>query len=1043
MMRSIIGWSMQLRLVMVAAAAVLIFFGATELRQTPIDVVPEFSRPYVEVQTEALGLSADEVEAMITVPLEADMLNGVSWVEEIRSESIQGLSSIVLFFEPGIDMLDARQLVQERLIEVFTLPAVSKPPTMLQPVSSSGRFMKVGMTSDKHSLIDLSVLARWTVVPRLMGVPGVANVSIWGQRRRQLQVQVDPEQLMSEGVTLKQIVHTAGNSLWSSPLSFLDASNPGTGGWIETPNQRLGIHHLLPISTPEQLAQVTVQGTNRPLGDLSRVVENHQPLIGDALVDDEPALMLVVEKFPWANTVDVTHATDQALSALALGLPGVDLDSSLFRPATYLELVTENLTSATMIGVVLLVAALGVLLFNWRTAVVSSLTVLVSALVALTVLYLQGVPVNLMILAGMMVALAALIDDAVIDIENISRRLREQAGGDEKSRAKIIFEASLEMRGPIVYATLIMLMLVGPVYFMQGLWGAFAQPIAVAYAVALLASVAVALMLTPALSLLLLDRAGEMPESPIAAGLKNAFGGLVSSATSASSPAMAAGAGALGVAVIVGLVVASPWGNQSSIPQFRERDILVNFDALPGTSDVAMRRIVARATGDLRGISGVRRVSAHLGRAVMSDRVTDVNSAEVWASVDRTADYDATVAAIRGAVSEYPGFDIDVDTYLNERILDVVNHDEDLVVRVYGERSDEIAVKAEEVRAMMARVDGVVDPEVQHPEVHPSLQVEVNLARARGHGLKPGDVRRAATTLLSGIGVGSLWEHQKVFDVVVWGRPEIRENLSDVQNLLIDTPRGGHVRLAEVADLTIEAVPEAISRDAVSRFIDVTAGVEGRSLAAVSAEIQERLPREVEFPLEYRAEVMGHQATQLATERRVMAFAFAAAVGTLLIMQAAFGSWRLGLGLFCTLPVALLGGILAAGVGGGLASLGSLLGLLAVYSIAMRNGFSLVQHYRLLERSSGHGPSAELVQQGTRDRLLPILMTAIVVALAFLPLVFLGKVAGLEILHPMAIVVLGGLVSSTVVSLFLVPSVYLALGSEQENLGLETEEEAA
>jgi Cu/Ag efflux pump CusA len=1041
MMRSIIGWSMQLRLLMVAAAAVLIFFGATELRHMPIDVVPEFSRPHVEVQTEALGLSADEVEAMITVPLEADMLNGVSWVEEIRSESIPGLSSIVLFFEPGVDILNARQLVQERLVEVFALPAVSKPPVMLQPVSSSGRFMKVGMTSDEHSLIDLSVLARWTVLPRLMGVPGVANVSIWGQRRRQLQVQVDPHQLRDERVTLKQIVHTAGNALWASPLSFLDASNPGTGGWIETPNQRLGIYHHLPISTADQLAKVIVEGTNRPLGELSRVVENHQPLIGDAIVDDEPALMLVVEKFPWANTVEVTQATEEALSNLALGLPGVDIDASLFRPATYLELVGENLSSALVIGVVLMIAALGALFFSWRTALISSLAVLVSALVALAVLYVREVPVNLMVIAGLMVALAALVDDAIIDIQNIARRLRGQQG-DQKSRARLIFDAALESRRPMVYATLIVLMLVGPVYFMQGLWGAFAQPVVMAYAVALLASMAVAMMLTPALSLLLLgDGSDDAGSSPVADALETALGGVVSSVTRSSNPALAIGAGAVGLVVLVALVVSSPWG-QASIPQFRERDIVVNFDAPPGTSDEAMRRATVRASADLRGIPGVRTVSAHLGRAVMSDRVTDVNSAEVWVSIDRTADYDATVEAIRGAVAEYTGFDIDVDTYLTEQILDVVNHDEDLVVRVYGESQEEIVAKAEEVRDAVARVAGVVEPEVQYPEVHPSLHIETNLNKARGYGLKPGDVRRAASTLLSGIEVGSLWEKQKVFDVIVWGTPEIRENLSDVQNLLIETPRGGHVRLADVADLIIKPSPESISRDAVSRFVDVTAGVEGRSLAAVSAEIEERLPNEVKFPLEYRAEVMGHQAHKLAGERRVMAFALAAAVGILLLMQAAFGSWKLGLGLFCTLPVALLGGILAAGLGGGLAALGSILGLLAVYTLAVRNGFSLVQHYRALERSAGQGPSAELVQQGTRDRLVPILMTAIVVAVVLLPLAFMGNVAGHEILHPMAIVVLGGLITSTLTSLFLVPAVYLGLGSEREELGLEEEEAA-
>ena len=324
-----------------------------------------------------------------------------------------------------------------------------------------------------------------------------------------------------------------------------------------------------------------------------------------------------------------------------------------------------------------------------------------------------------------------------------------------------------------------------------------------------------------------------------------------------------------------------------------------------------------------------RALSAHLGRVIMSDRVTDVNSGELWASIDRTADYDATVAAIRDAVAAYPGLDIDVATYLNERIEDVIDDDEDLVVRVYGEDMGELRGKAEEVQQLLSRLDGVVDPEVDYPNLQPSLSVSVNLANAGAYGLKPGDVRRAAATLLSGIEVGSLWEQQKVFDVVVWGTPEIRRNLSDVENLLIDTPMRGHVRLKEVADLRIEPTPDVIRRDAVARFIDVTAGVAGRSLAAVSAEIDDRIPREIELPLEYRVEVLGVQAVKRASERRVAAFAFAAGIGILLLMQAAFGTWRLGVGLFLAMPVALIGGVLAAFVAGGLASLGSLLGLLA------------------------------------------------------------------------------------------------------------------
>src|SRR5262245_2278992 len=481
MMRRSIAWSMQLRLLMVAAAAVVIFFGLTELRKMPLDVLPEFTQPRVEIQTEALGLSAAEVEAMITVPLEADMLNGAPWMKQIRSESIPGLSSIVLEFEPGTDLLVARQMAQERMVQVFVLPNVSKPPVMLQPISSTSRFLKVGVTSDRRSLIDLSVLARWTIVPRLMGVPGVANVSIWGNRGKQLQVHVDPTKLHDAGVSLHQVIETAGNALWASPLTFLNASTPGTGGWIETPNQRLGIQHVQPISTPADLSKVTVEGTYLSLADVSTVVEDHQPLIGDATVEGGAALMLVVEKLPWASTVEVTRGVEAAVGSLLLGLPGVKMDTSLCRPATCLELAGAGLSRTAEIALALVVVALLGLSFHWRLALISSLAVVVSAMAAGAVLHLQGVNLNLMLIAGGMVALGALIDDAVIDVQHVARRLREQRRGD-KSTAILIFEGALAMRSPILYATLIALLVVAPILLLEGVWGALTQPIAVGYA---------------------------------------------------------------------------------------------------------------------------------------------------------------------------------------------------------------------------------------------------------------------------------------------------------------------------------------------------------------------------------------------------------------------------------------------------------------------------------------------------------------------------------------------------------------------------------
>jgi CzcA family heavy metal efflux pump len=1044
MMRRIIAWSMQLRLLMVAAAAALIFFGATGLRNMPLDVLPEFTLPRVEVQTEALGLSAEEVEAMLTVPLEADMLNGAPWVKQIRSESIPGLSSIVLEFEPGTDLLTARQLTGERLTETFALPGVSKPPVMLQPISSTSRFMKIGITSDTRSLIELSVLARWTIVPRLMGVPGVANVSIWGHRDKQLQVHVDPAKLHDSGVSLHQVIETAGNALWASPLTFLNASTPGTGGWIETPNQRLGIQHVQPISTPESLAKVTVEGTFLSLDDVATVVEDHQPLIGDAVVEDAAALMLVVEKLPWASTVEVTSGVEDAVRNLLLGLPGVEMDTTLFRPATYLELASASLSRTALVAFALVVVALLGLLSHWRVALISSLAVLVAAVVAGSVLYLQGVGLNMMLIAGLMVGLGALIDDAIVDVQNVARRLREPRGAD-RSVAMVIFEALVEMRSPLVYATLIALLAALPVLLLEGVWGALAQPVAVAYAVALLSAFLVALTVTPALCLLVL-RDASLPEgeSSIVRALRGAGEGLVALGSRGGSGVPIAAA-SLGAAALV-VLVAFPASEATLLPSFRERDILVEMEGPPGTSDTEMSRITGRASHELRAIPGVRNVSAHVGRAIMSDRVADVESSELWVSVDPSADYDATLAAIQDTVGGYPGLDVDVDTYLTERLRDEAEIDDEFVVRVYGDDFEMLSKKAEEVKQVLARIDGVVDPHVDYESQHPTVEIRVDLERSKAYGLKPGDVRRAATTLISGIQVGNLFEEQKVFDVVVWGNTELRESLSDIENLLIDTPPrpgqvlGDQVRLGEVADVRIASAPKVIHREAVARHLDVTADLSGRAASAVAAEADERIRGGVEFPLEFRAEVQGRYEERVAAANRVRGFGIAAAVASLLLLQAAFGNWTLAALFLTAMPSAALGGVLMIALAGGSLSLGALLGLLAVFVVAVRNGLTLIWHYRHLEKQQGAGVSAELVLRGTRDRLAPIAITAIATALAFLPFAFGGGLAGHEILQPMAVVVLGGLVTATLVNLLVVPSLYLRFGAQAEPAVLVEEE---
>ncbi|MHC4070982.1 MAG: efflux RND transporter permease subunit [Planctomycetota bacterium] len=929
-------------------------------------------------------------------------------------------------------LLRARQFVQERLTSAIGLPKVSKQPQMLPPLSATRQAMKIGLTSQELSLVELSVLANWKIRPRLMAVPGVANVSIWGQRAQELQVQVDPELLRANGISLDQVVQSTGNSLWFSQLTFLPASTTGTGGWIDTPQQRLGIRHVLPVSAPEDLAQVSVDGTPLTLGDLGQVVEDHPPLIGEAVMNDGPGLMLVVDKFPWANTLEVTRQVDEALAALGLGLPGVQIDSQVFRTATFIEMALNNLTRAMLIGAVLVILVLGAFLFEWRAALISVVAIPLSLMAAVMVLYLNEVTIDTMVLAGLVIALGAVVDDAIIDIENIMRRLRQhRQQGSDKSTAAIILEASIEIRGAIVFATLIIVVAVLPVMFMGGLAGSFFQPLALAYALALLASMVIALTITPALGLMLLPRASlERPEPAHVRWLQAGYEWLLT--RTIRTPVLTYFIG--GVIVLAGLAV-WPFLGQSLLPAFRETDLLVEWEGLRGTSLPEMRRVTQRASQDLQAIPGVRNVSAHLGRAERGDQIVGVESGQLWVSVDPTVDYDATVAAVRDTVNSYPVLGRNVQTYLQERIRQVLTGaDQAIVVRVYGPQLGTLNSSAAEVGQVLSQIDGIDDLTVGRLVEKPHVEIEVDLVKAGHYGLIPGDVRRAAAALVAGLEVGSLYNEQKVFGVKVWSGPETRHSLTGLREMLVNKPDGGHVRMEDVADVRVAPGYTRINHDGVFRYIDVTANVSGRDLGSVAGDIQAGL-RQVEFPLEVYPEILGEYAERQAAQRRILVLAISAVIGIYLLLQAAFDSWRLASLSFLALPAALVGGLLAVYVGGGIISLGSLVGFLTVLGIAARNGIMLLNHYQHLEEHEGETFGPRLVLRGARERLAPILMTALTTALALLPLVIAGDIAGHEIERPMAIVILGGLVTSTLLNLFVIPALYLRFGSRPESVG--------
>ena len=1028
MMRWIVESSLRFRFVFVAIGAVLVYLGFLRLQELPIDVFPEFAPTKVEIQTICLGLSPAEVESLVTVPLE-NALSGIPGIGQLRSKSVSDLSSVVMIFKPGVDELKARQLVTERVaIATASLPTWAAPPHMMPPLSSTSRVMKIGVTSKDKSVMDLSMLAYWTIRARLLGVPGVANVAIWGEQLKMLQVVVDPEKLAKLGVTLDNVQEEVSDALDVGLLRYSGGAHIGTGGFIDTPNQRMEVLHTSSGQTPETLAQVPIKtrdGRLLKLGDVATLMYAPPGMIGDAVINDGPGLMLIVEKFPWGNTLEVTHGVEAALNAMKPGLPGVELDTKIFRPATFIEESINNLSHALLLGCLLVIVILVAFLYDVRAALIAVVAIPLSLLAGGLVLFLAGASINTMVLAGFVIALGGVVDDAIIGIENIMRRLRHRAqDGGKQSSASVILEATMEVRAPILYATLIIVLAVVPVFFMEGLSGAFFKPLVLAYVLAMLASMVVAVTVTPALSLILLRNAPLKGRgSPLVAWLVAGYGKLLEKATRTPLPSYIA-------VVVVTMAGAAMWPllGHSLLPDFKERDFLMHWVTEPSTSHPEMVRITTRASRELRAIPGVRNFGAHIGQAFLADEVYGVYFGENWISISPTADYDKSIAAVAAMVDGYPGLYRDLQTYLKERIREVLTGaGEAIVVRIYGPDLQVLRDKAEEVREAMSGVNGVASLHKELMVEVPQVQVKVKLDVARQYGLKPGDVRRASAAIVAGNEVGDIFNSGRTYDVHVWSARESRHSLDALQNMLINTPTGKTVRLSEVADVRIAPTPNSISREGGSRRIDVHSNVKDRDLSSVAQDVQKRLDT-INFPIGYRAVLQGEYAELKAARDRMLTYSALAAVAIFLLLQVSLADWRLATMSFLTLPFALVGGILAAFPAGGVISLGSLVGFLTVLGIAARNGIMMISHFQHLERFEGETFGLSLVLRGAKERLSPILMTTGATGLAIVPLVIFGNLPGHEIEYPMAVVILGGLVTSTLLNLFIVPALYLRFG---------------
>lgn len=1016
--------SLRLRIVVLALSCLLIAYGLYTLRSTPLDVFPEFAHPQVEIQTEAPGLSTEEVESMITMPIE-NALNGTPWKKTIRSKSVLGLSSVVLLFEDGTDLIRARQLVQERLAtEASRLPAVAHSPVILSPLSSTSRAMKIGVTSKTLNQMQMTDLARWTIRPRLMSINGVANVAIWGQRDRQFQVIIDPERLRLHDVPLAAVERAAA-----------DAVALAGGGFVDTPNQRMAVRQQVGIYDARDLAATLVDfkgGAPLRLRDVADVVEGFPPPIGDAVINDVAGLLLIVEKQPWGNTLDVTREVEKAMKSLEPGLGDIEYDTTIFRPATYIERSLYNLSHAMAVGCGLVAVILIVFLFDWRTALISLTAIPLSLIAAGLLLHYWGGTLNTMVIAGLVIALGEVVDDAIIDVENILRRLQlNREAGSPHTPFQVVLAASLEVRSAVVYASLIVTLVFVPIMFLSGLAGSFFRPLAIAYILAILASLIVALTVTPAMSLLLLPSANrKRHDAPLAHWLKSLYRRLLPPLV--ACPVLSI---ALAIVVFIATGVAATRLGLELLPNFQETDFLMHWVLKPGSSLEENFRITAQASRELRQIPGVQNFGSHIGRAEVADEVVGPNFTELWISVDPKYDLPVTVKKVQDVVDGYPGLYRDLLTYLKERIKEVLSGaGASIVVRVYGPDLAVLRAKGEEIKHAMEGVAGVTNLKVEPQVLVPQVQVVLRPDDASRLGVTAGQARHAVATLIKGTKVGEVYQEQKTFDVVVRGTPDVRRDVGAVRQLLIDLPLGGQAPLKDVADVYIEEAPNEIKRESASRRLDITCNVKDRDLGSVAREVEQKV-RALKFDRAYHPEFLGEYATLREAFWRLIALSCLAGLGILLLLHMDFRSWQLTALVFLTLlAFAPVGGVIATFLQGGILSLGSLVGFITVLGIAARNNIMLVSHYRHLEEQEGMPFGIELVLRGAEERLTPILMTSLATGLALVPLVISGNKPGHEIEYPMAVVILGGLTTSTLLNLFLLPPIYALFGRVQRTL---------
>ncbi len=1024
----IIQSSLRNRLLVTTAYVIVLLAGIFVVRRMTLDVLPEFAPPQVVIQTQSPGLSPEDVETLITFRIET-AVNGTPGVDLVRSKSSAGLSTVIVVFAWGTNIFQARQLVNERLQEVKEqFPPGTESPMMLPITSAVSWLLKFSLQSEKVSLLDLRTLCDWDIRNRILAIPGIASVVCMGPGPKQYQVLLSSPKLLQYNVSVKEVVGALKETNRNVP-----------GGFNVVREQEFVVTGVGRIATLEDLKKTVIaerEGVPIPLEQVAQVKFGPEFPRGDSAFMGKPAIIGTVSKLFGADTLTVTYKVEEALQEIRKGLPeGVQLSTEVFRQANFIESSITNLRRALLEGAVVVTVVVVFFHFNFRASFITLTAMPLSLLMGILILKVFGIGINSMTLGGLAVAIGAVVDDAIIDVENIFRRLRENKQKENPdSPLRVIFNASREIRIPIVYATLIILVVFGPIFFFTGVEGRIFTPLGLAFTTSLFASLVVSVTLTPVLCSFLLIRhrspneGAKEEESVTVRKLKSGYERLLLPAL--KRPGMVIVAAVILLIISVAMI---PFLGQSFLPEFHEGNFILAVQSLPGTSLDESMRLGYLITQKLRKYPEVVSVSQRAGRSELDEDAMPPNFMEMDIQLRYgKRDPEELIHALREDLEKIPGVGINLGQFIAHRLDEVLSGVRaQIAIKIYGTDLDQLLDKGKQVEGILAGIRGVRDLQLEQQIRVPEVRIKVNRDRAGRLGLNAGDVLETAQIAFNGEHISQVIEGQKSFDLFLWFDEASRRDTQAMRGVLIDGHNGVKVPLSQVAEVGIENRPYFINRERVQRRIVVQANVAGRDLGSVISEAQGKITDQVKLPSGYFVEYGGQFESQQEATRVLLSYGAVAIVVIFLLLYKAFNSARASFLIMANLPLALIGGIVAIFLTGGIMSVPSLIGLISVFGIAARNGIILVTHYHSLRVE---GLSREqVVIEGSKERLAPVLMTAAAAAFGLLPLLF-GDLAGKELERPMAQVILGGLFTSTFLNMIVVPALYLKYGWERDEV---------